>query len=645
VGQHFYGMRRGPDNKVYILYNGNISVINNPNLAGPACNLSLNILNVNATYSFGSPIIPNSLNVTTYFSHDTTACLYFSPANLSGPAGYSSYLWSDGQTTQIDTISAAGTKWVTSSQFCNIRIDTFHVSATVPALTSVMKDTAACFVVTPPLLQAPAGDSYTWSDGFTIQQDTIGAPGIKWVQISDTSACAVLTDTFKVTAKLDTTFKVTDTTHCVAYSPIPIKAANGYTTYLWSDGTTTQTDTFFASTTKWVRAQNGCALLIDTIHFTAGTVPQDSIAMHGKDTTVCFETVATVNVSGPAGYTYYLWNDGTTQQADVFTAPGIKWVYAQKLCTLVIDTFTVVAQGTDTSTNSTDTTICFSSHVDINAPGGYASYLWSDGNTSQSDSFNAAGVKFVSMHKACATTIDTFSVHFVDGLSLDLGNDTSVCKGKTIDLDAGASYPGENYLWQDGSANQIYTVSDGGYYSVTVSVGPCRLSDSIRVQQSVVDLKIEDGIIPCRGEGVVLDAGPGNAYLWQDGSTKRTFKATKDGAYSVTVTQGVCSASATVNVSTTPCPCTIVIPEAFSPNHDGKNDYFGARANCVVTEFDMVIYNRWGNQVFHSGSVDDKWDGTYNGVAQDAGVYYYFAKLRTAQLTSYHYKGEVTLVR
>lgn len=645
ASQHFNGLRIGPDNKIYVAYFGNISVINNPNLAGPACNLQTNVFSTGVQYFLGNAVIPNSMETTTYHSRDTAGCLYFKPMTLTAPNGYTDYVWSDGNTGQTDTAGTAGTKWVTSAQFCTVRIDTFHVTETPAAINSIVTDTSACFVLTAPILTAPAGDSYIWSDGFTVQQDTIGSPGSKWVLVNDTSACSVLTDTFKVHAKLDTTTASTDTTHCVAYSAIPITAPGGYTSYLWSDGITLQTDTFFSSTTKWVQAQNGCGLLIDTIHFTATNIPQDSTAMFGKNTTVCFDHVTTVNVTGPPGYTYYLWNDGTTQQSNAFNGPGIKWVYAQKLCDLIIDTFTVTAQVRDTSIVSNDTTVCFSSQVSIYAPGGYVSYLWSDGGTNQSTLFSTTGSKYVYMQNECATGIDTFHVNFINDLGVDLGNDTSICEGKTMLLDATSTYPDATYQWQDSSSNATYTVTKGGDYSVRVHVGPCSIADDIRIRQSVVVLDARDGLIPCHGESTILDAGSGNAYLWQDGSTDRTFVATKNGSYYVVVTQGVCSDTATIHVKTAECPCAVILPDAFSPNNDGKNDYFGMGINCGVREYELMVYDRWGNRVFSTESLSNKWDGTYNGVQLDAGVYYYYAHVTTDQLTSYQYKGSIILIR
>lgn len=641
------GMLIGRDDKIYIAASSGISVINNPNLAGVACNyVSNQINNAGAPYELGNVFIPPDTNQIGNYSHDTSLCVFINSITLSAPAGYISYLWNDGATTQSHVFSTSGTRWVISSSTCGVRTDTFHLNIVQVDTEINVTDTSVCFVNNIPILTAAAGYSnYLWSDGHNTQQDTIGSAGTKWVRINDTASCKILIDTFKVHAYMDTVKTSTDTSHCVAYSPIPITAPGGYTSYLWSDGITVQTDTFFSTTTKWVTAQNGCHLLIDTIHFTATTIPPDSVSVNGIDTMICFEMGA-INVSAPAGYTYYLWSDGTTTQANTFNGPATKWVYAQKFCYLLIDTFAVQALGTDTSMSSTDTIICFSNTATVQAASGYLSYLWSDGTNGQQDTFTSDGTKYVQMHKACAERIDTFHVQFVNDLSVSLGNDTALCKGEVIRLDATSSHAGATYLWQDNSTAATYTVTTGGDYFVTMSLGSCSVSDTIRVHQKVINVNLGKGNIPCGQTEILLDAGVDSAsYIWQDGSTNRTFKAVKEGSYQVKVTQGTCNATASVTVKFDGCPCNVILPTAFSPNNDDKNDKFGATISCDILSSKMIIYNRWGNQVFYSEHINDKWDGTYKNIALDGDVFGYYLEFKDAENKTYYYKGTVTLVR
>ncbi len=89
------------------------------------------------------------------------------------------------------------------------------------------------------------------------------------------------------------------------------------------------------------------------------------------------------------------------------------------------------------------------------------------------------------------------------------------------------------------------------------------------------------------------------------------------------------------------------IPSAFSPNNDGRNDVFRPIGPKFQHLVDFRVYNRWGQEIFYSNSVEHGWDGTYHGVQQDMGDYYYQITVTqpggVGENTTY--KGSVTLIR
>jgi gliding motility-associated-like protein len=68
------------------------------------------------------------------------------------------------------------------------------------------------------------------------------------------------------------------------------------------------------------------------------------------------------------------------------------------------------------------------------------------------------------------------------------------------------------------------------------------------------------------------------------------------------------------------CPTIINFPSAFSPNGDGVNETFYAKG-IYVDEFQMFIFNRWGELLFTANSITDAWDGTYGGIKVEQDVY------------------------
>ena len=88
----------------------------------------------------------------------------------------------------------------------------------------------------------------------------------------------------------------------------------------------------------------------------------------------------------------------------------------------------------------------------------------------------------------------------------------------------------------------------------------------------------------------------------------------------------------------------IFVPNAFTPNNDGKNDILYARAN-VVDEFFFAIYNRWGQQIFVTEDKMQGWDGTVNGQQLPPDVFGYILKIKCLNGATYFKKGNVTLLR
>ncbi|PZF73853.1 gliding motility-associated C-terminal domain-containing protein [Taibaiella soli] len=87
------------------------------------------------------------------------------------------------------------------------------------------------------------------------------------------------------------------------------------------------------------------------------------------------------------------------------------------------------------------------------------------------------------------------------------------------------------------------------------------------------------------------------------------------------------------------------IPSAFTPNGDGKNDFFHVSNLSARRISEFRVFNRWGQEVFRTSGKDKGWDGTCNGVAQPVDVYYYIITVASFDGHSDTFKGDVTLVR
>ena len=100
-----------------------------------------------------------------------------------------------------------------------------------------------------------------------------------------------------------------------------------------------------------------------------------------------------------------------------------------------------------------------------------------------------------------------------------------------------------------------------------------------------------------------------------------------------------------VVVLLTPCKeSNIFIPNAFSPNNDGKNDVLFVRGN-YITKLYFAVYDRWGQKVFETKDMSKGWDGTFKGKRIDPAVFGYYLEGECEGGDKFFKKGNVTLLR
>jgi gliding motility-associated-like protein len=136
----------------------------------------------------------------------------------------------------------------------------------------------------------------------------------------------------------------------------------------------------------------------------------------------------------------------------------------------------------------------------------------------------------------------------------------------------------------------------------------------------------------------------GTSYLWSNGKTTPSIVVSEAGKYWVEVSNNGCAAVDTIEVQR---DCYINIPNSFTPNGDGLNNYFmPADLWRGISQYQMDIFNRWGEQVFTTTNINSRgWDGKFGGKDQPVGTYIYQINVlfKTGQRKTY--TGNVTLLR
>ncbi len=139
---------------------------------------------------------------------------------------------------------------------------------------------------------------------------------------------------------------------------------------------------------------------------------------------------------------------------------------------------------------------------------------------------------------------------------------------------------------------------------------------------------------------------PAIQYKWNTGATNvHTILVDSPGVYYLTASLNGCSTTDSVQIFN---DCYLNIPNTFTPNGDGTNDYFFPRQllSRSVTHFDMKVFNRWGQIIFQTGNINGRgWDGRFNDKDQPTGVYIYTIDANFTNGRVEQFKGNVTLLR
>ena len=432
-------------------------------------------------------------------------------------------------------------------------------------------------------------------------------------------------------------------------------------TYEWNDDSLTR-DTLLHVTASGVYTVkvNGCAVA-DSI----GVFYSDSPKIRlGKDHLICAGEILTLNATSQnASYQWKLDGSdipGATDGQLVTSAPGGEYIVDATIpgCGVFSDT-AVITYSTVTAppfSLGPDTLLCPKEIFPLDATmAGAIAYDWNTGATTPSISITSAGdyFAFVTVPGGCQV-VDTMEVKYRGDKTLDF-NDTAICKGTTLVLDA--DFGTGTYHWvadpdprndQTQTNQSTYYVYEPGLYSVTAQVGTCIYKDSLRVTYNdSLKMSIGDDTSVCIGQDLLLHLSITNTdtWAWQDGSSGLTFNAIDSGFYRVTAENGCGKDTVSIHVIRKACDCDLHMPNAFTPNFDGRNDMFKPVRPCKMTNFQMRIFDRFGKLVFQSEDFSKGWNGTYGGTPAQNGTFIWVATyVNTDTKTSEFRKGFVVVL-
>ena len=491
----------------------------------------------------------------------TTFC--GSGSTILGVSGnYASYVWSNGSTNSgvSVTVNATTTYCVTVTDVngcIGTACQTLIVNPVINAVITPNGPTTLCSggnVV----LDAGAGyASYHWSNGSSNQSITANATGTYNVTVTSAFGCTgVASITVTVIPFVAPSITASGPTSFCSGGSVTL-STGVYQTYLWSNGATTSSISVSTGGTYSVTVSNGPTCVGSaqrTVTVLVSPVPN---ILPSGPTSFC--AGGSVNLTVGASFSAYNWSNGATTQSITATLTG---------------TYTVTVTNVNGCTGSSSITVSAAANVNptiaVNSPGPcvggsallnagpWASYLWSNGATTQTINVANAGTYSVTVTSTTnCTGVTSTSVNVGPPASpaiISSSGSFTICSGNSITLDPGAF---ASYIWSTGATTQTIVVSNAGTYSVTVTNANGCTGTTQRIVTSVVGANTNitaAGLLTyCAGTGnAVLTAAANASYLWSTGATTQAITITPNhpGNYCVTVTNtNGCSGSNCVLLS------------------------------------------------------------------------------------------------
>ncbi|MEO5906802.1 MAG: hypothetical protein ABIQ11_08750, partial [Saprospiraceae bacterium] len=330
--------------------------------------------------------------------------------------------------------------------------------------------------------------------------------------------------------------------------------------YTWSDGSHEPTLTVTESGIYLVTISDGCSVGTDEIEVTIlGSAP---VEIGPEEVTLCQGESYEISLDPDAGT--YEWQDGSTDEDYSITTGGHYEVTLDDGCELTIDGVDVEVIDLPAPFDlGADTYICEGNQIVFNFDPGLGDFLWQDNSTSPDYIITDAGIYSLTISNICGEYTDEIAVELIEAPDYTLGPEQLfLCDGDTYEIELDEEMG--DFIWQDGSDLNYYTISDPGLYAVTVTNSCGTNIQDIEVFFSplpVVDLGDDLTLCPAQFP-IILDAGndPGVTFLWQDGSEDSQLTVTDAGIYSVTVSNGCDEISDVIQILVEDAAPDVVLP-------------------------------------------------------------------------------------
>lgn len=469
--------------------------------------------------------------------------------------GFSSYSWSNGQTSQSSIYTTPGPQsvTVTNGVGCEGTINFNLVEYTAPT-PSISGDLDICPGQSTTLSVATGATSYAWSPGGGMGNSiSASSAGTYTVTVTNAQGCTGTATANLIHHPVPMPDIMGDNAIC-AGEQSTLNAGAGFSTYLWSNMANTPSINATTAGTYTVTVTNaqGCSGT-DNFALSVNALPTPNIT---GDADICAGQSSTLNAG--AGYTAYAWSSGqTTAQITLNASDTVSVTVTDANGCMASDNFILEVNTNPTPSITGNLSFCSGSNTLLNAGSGYASYAWSNGDMTATSSISMPGSQSVTVTDANGCTGSaSVNVQELTELMPTIAGTLSFCTGTSTTLTAAPGYA--SYMWSNSMSGPTITVTAPGTYTVSVTdAGGCSGDGSVTVSALPLPTPQINGVNSfCTGATASLNAGTGYTnYQWSTMDTTQTINIMQPGTYNVTVTDANgCRGSDDFAITQTPLP-------------------------------------------------------------------------------------------
>jgi gliding motility-associated-like protein len=485
--------------------------------------------------------------------------------------GTGTYVWSGGQTTATNLVSAANTYTVTLTDVngCTASASSTVTLDNTPPTAGISPSSGILNCSTPSVnLTATGGGTYNWGGGIITASRSVSSPATYTVTVTGANGCTATASSIITQNITPPTATVTPTTGTISCSsPTVLLTAGGGASYNWGGGITTTTNTVISSGTYTVTAiaANGCTATASAVVSQNTTPPLASVSPTNISLT-CTVNSAVITASGGGTYD---WGGGITTTANTVNSSGTYTVTvtAPNGCTATASS--VVSQNITppiaSVSPSTASLTCSQPTATLTASGG-GTYNWGGGVTTVTNTVNAANTYTVTVTGAngCTATANAIVSQStaIPAAAINPSSAVLTCATPNVTLTASG---GATYNWGGGITTASNTISAPGNYTVTVTgINGCTATATVSVSQNntppTASINPASAVITCAAPNITLTAAGGGTYNWGGGITSATNTVNGPNTYTVTVTSANgCSATASSVITQNTAPPALSI--------------------------------------------------------------------------------------